>query len=78
LAGSGSTSKPLAGSYPIVLSHGILGFDDTQGLFGGLIKYWGGMDEHLRNQGAAVLTPGTNPIHSAVNRANDQKNLINM
>ena len=47
-AGSGSTTKPLAGSYPIVLSHGILGFDDTVGLFGGAIKYWGGMDTHLR------------------------------
>lgn len=77
-AGSGSTSKPLAGSYPIVLSHGILGFDDSLGLAGGLIKYWGGMDEHLRSQGAAVLTPGTNPVQSVVNRANDQKNLINM
>ncbi len=76
-AGSGSTTKPLAGSYPIVLSHGILGFDDTVGLFGGAIKYWGGMDTHLRNQGAAVLTPGTNPIQSVANRANDQRNQIN-
>jgi len=32
--GSGSSSKPLTGSYPIVLAHGILGFDDTQGLAG--------------------------------------------
>lgn len=77
-AGSGSSTKPLQGSYPIVLSHGILGFDDTQGLAGGLIKYWGGMDAHLRSQGAAVLTPGTSPIQSVTNRAADQKNQINM
>ncbi len=77
-AGSGSSTKPLQGSYPIVLSHGVLGFDDTKGLVGGLIKYWGGMDEHLRSQGAAVLTPGTNPMQSVANRANDQKNQINL
>ena len=41
-------------SLSLLLTHGILGFADTQGLFGGLIKYWGGMDEHLRSQGAAV------------------------
>lgn len=76
-AGSGSSSKPLQGSYPIVLSHGILGFDDRVGLLGGAIKYWGGMDQFLRNQGAAVLTPGTNPIQSVTNRATDQKNQIN-
>ncbi len=76
-AGSGSSSKPLQGSYPIVLSHGILGFDDTKGLLGGAIKYWGGMDQYLRDQGAAVLTPGTNPIQSVSNRALDQKNQIN-
>jgi len=76
-AGSGSSTKPLQGSYPIVLSHGVLGFDDRQGLLGGAIKYWGGMDNHLREQGAAVLTPGTNPMHSVQNRATDQKNQIN-
>lgn len=76
-AGSGSTSTPLKGSYPIVLSHGVLGFDDRQGLVGGAIKYWGGMDAYLRSQGVAVLTPGTNPIQSVPNRALDQKNQIN-
>ena len=77
-AGSGSSSTPLKGSYPIVLSHGVLGFDDTKGLAAGLIKYWGSMDEHLRSQGAPVLTPGTNPIQSVPNRATDQKNQINL
>jgi triacylglycerol lipase len=76
-AGSGSSTKPLQGSYPIVLSHGILGFDDTRGLLGGAVKYWGGMDSYLRSQGAPVLTPGTNPIQSVSNRAIDQKNQIN-
>lgn len=77
-AGSGSSTKPLQGSYPIVLSHGILGFDDTQGLAMGMIKYWGGMDQYLRDQGAAVLTPGTNPIQSVANRALSQRDQINM
>ena len=76
-AGSGSSTKPLQGAYPIVLSHGILGFDDRVGLLGGAIKYWGGMDDYLRGQGVAVLTPGTNPIQSVPNRANDQRNQIN-
>lgn len=76
-AGSGSSTKPLAGAYPIVLSHGVLGFDDKQGLLGGAIKYWGGMDSYLRDQGVAVLTPGTNPMQSVANRANDQRNQIN-
>lgn len=76
-AGSGSTTTPLKGVYPIVLSHGVLGFDDRTGLFGGAIKYWGGMDDYLRGQGAAVLTPGTNPMQSVANRANDQRNQIN-
>jgi triacylglycerol lipase len=76
-AGSSSSTKPLQGSYPIVLSHGILGFDDTKGLLGGAIKYWGGLDQYLRDQGAPVLTPGTNPIQSVSNRALDQKNQIN-
>lgn len=76
-AGSGSSSTPLKGSYPIVLSHGVLGFDDRQGLLGGAIKYWGGMDDYLRSQGVAVLTPGTNPMQGISNRATDQKNQIN-
>lgn len=76
-SGGGSSSKPLAGSYPIVLAHGILGFDDSSGLAGGLVKYWGGMDNYLRSQGAAVLTPGMTAMNNNVVRGNELKNQIN-
>ena len=76
LFASSGGSKPLAGSYPIVLSHGILGFDDTTGLLNGLVKYWGGMDDYLRDQGALVYTPGTTAMQSIENRAEDQADLI--
>lgn len=67
---------PLTGSYPVVLSHGILGFDDTQGLANGLIKYWGGMDDYLRRQGVAVLTPGKTAMQGLDFRAKEQKNQV--
>ncbi|MCB1160256.1 MAG: lipase [Leptospiraceae bacterium] len=75
-ASGGGSTKPLAGSYPIVLSHGILGFDDTQGLMNGLVKYWGGMDDYLREQGAAVLTPGKTAMQGLPYRAQEQKEQI--
>jgi len=53
----------------IALVHGILGFDDTQGLAGGLVKYWGGMDTYLRSQGAKVTTPGSSPLNSIQKRS---------
>lgn len=55
---SAQTTKPLS-DMCIALVHGILGFDDTKGLAGGLVKYWGGLDEYLRTQGAKVITPGS-------------------
>ncbi len=76
-SGGGSSTKPLSGTYPIVLGHGILGFDDTQGLAAGLIKYWGGMDDYLRSQGVPVLTPGKTAMQGLSFRANEQKNQIN-
>lgn len=75
-ASGGSSTPPLQGSYPIVLSHGILGFDDTNGLLNGLVKYWGGMDDYLRSQGASVLTPGTTAMQSVPVRAQGQKDQI--
>jgi len=53
----------------IALVHGILGFDDTQGMAGGLVKYWGGLDNYLRSQGAKVATPGSSPINSIAVRS---------
>ena len=64
----GLFAGPLDGTC-IALVHGILGFDDTQGLAGGLVKYWGGLDTYLRSQGAKVTTPGSSPINSIGTRA---------
>jgi triacylglycerol lipase len=62
---------PLTGQcYALV--HGILGFDDTKGLAGGLVKYWGGLDGYLRSQGAKVTTPGSSPT-----RASQTKSQLN-
>jgi len=63
---------PLSGSC-IVLVHGILGFDDTQGLANGLVKYWGGLDAYLRSQGALVSTPGSSPLNSIAVRSQEIK-----
>lgn len=65
---AGLFAGPLDGTC-IALVHGILGFDDTKGLAGGLLKYWGGMDNYLRSQGAKVSTPGSSPINSIQRRA---------
>jgi triacylglycerol lipase len=61
----------------IVLVHGILGFDDTQGLANGLVKYWGGMDNYLRSQGAKVATPGSSAMNSLATRAQQTKTYLN-
>lgn len=74
--GGGSSAKPLDGAHPIVLSHGILGFDDTQGMVNGLVKYWGGMDDYLRSEGASVLTPGKTAMQGLDYRANEQRSQI--
>ena len=65
---SGSGSNPLAGSYPIVLVHGILGFDDSNPP-ASILSYWGGMDDYLRSQGVKVLTPGSSAMNSISVRA---------
>jgi triacylglycerol lipase len=64
----GLFAGPLDGTC-IALVHGILGFDDTQGLAGGLVKYWGGLDTYLRSQGAKVNTPGSSPLNSIAVRS---------
>jgi len=62
-------AKPLAGSYPFVLSHGLFGWgDDTTGLID-IISYWGGMDSYLRSQGAIVYAPAKSPAASNETRA---------
>lgn len=61
----------------IVLVHGILGFDDTSGLANGLVKYWGGMDQYLRSQGAKVATPGSSAMNDLPTRAQQVKTYLN-
>lgn len=73
--GGGSSSQPLKGSHPITLVHGILGFDDSEPLLG-LIQYWGGLDDYLRSEGVAVLTPGMQAIGSDATRAGELKSQL--
>jgi triacylglycerol lipase len=61
----------------VVLVHGILGFDDTNGLAGGLVKYWGGVDTYLRNQGAKVATPGSSATNDVPTRSAQIKTYLN-
>lgn len=72
-----TTTKPLTGMC-IVMVHGILGFDDTNGLAAGLVKYWGGMDQYLRDQGAKVATPGSSAMASIQNRATQTRDYLNI
>jgi triacylglycerol lipase len=67
-ASGGGSTKPLEGSHPIVLVHGILGFDDSNPP-ASILTYWGGMDDYLRSQGAKVLTPGSTAMSSISGRA---------
>lgn len=72
---SGLFAGPLDGQC-IALVHGILGFDDTQGLAGGLVKYWGGLDGYLRSQGAKVTTPGSSATNSIPTRASQIQSAV--
>jgi len=72
---SGLLAGPLDGQC-IALVHGILGFDDTKGLAGGLVKYWGGLDTYLRSQGAKVTTPGSSATNSIPVRADQIKSAV--
>lgn len=79
-AGGGSSTPPLKGSYPIVLSHGMMGWgEDPAG--GGLIsaislKYFSAAD-YLRSQGADVYIPTKTALNGNAPRAQQMKDLIN-
>ena len=73
-AAESSSSKPLEGSYPIILAHGILGVDSQD--FAGLIHYWGGVDKYLRDQGVPVYAPSMNPISSSEERGFELKRKV--
>jgi len=71
-----TATKPLSGMC-IALVHGILGFDDTNGLANGLVKYWGGVDQYLRSQGALVATPGSSAANSLETRSSQTRDYLN-
>lgn len=75
--GGGSAAKPLQGMYPIVLSHGLFGWGDSDptGLIN-VIKLWGGMDDYLRSQGAAVYAPAKSAANSNEVRARQLKEKV--
>lgn len=71
---SGSQKDPLEGSYPIVLSHGIFGWGDSDGNGTiSMLEYWGGMDRYLRSQGATVYAPQKSAANSNEYRAEELK-----
>ncbi|TGM73301.1 lipase [Leptospira mtsangambouensis] len=76
LASSGSSSKPLAGTYPIILSHGLFGWGENSGGIISIINYWGGTDDYLRSQGATVFAPGKTAANSNEVRAQELKAAI--
>ncbi len=77
LFAGGGGSKPLDGSHPIVLSHGLFGWgNDTSGAIN-IANYWGGMDEYLRSQGAAVYVPAKSALGSNEVRAQQLKDKLN-
>ncbi|TGK17670.1 lipase family alpha/beta hydrolase [Leptospira kmetyi] len=71
-SGGGSSSKPLSGSYPIVLAHGLFGWGNNSTV----IDYWGGNAAYLTGQGAVVLTPSVTALNSSASRAAQLKTAI--
>lgn len=77
-SGGGSSSKPLSGSYPIVLSHGLFGWGtDSSGVIS-IVNYWGGMDTYLRNQGANVYAPTKTAAQSNETRGAELRDKVNV
>lgn len=75
-SGGGSSSKPLAGSYPIVLSHGLFGWGtDSSGIIS-IVNYWGGMDSYLTSQGATVYAPTKTAAQSNETRGAQLKDKV--
>lgn len=74
--GGGSSAKPLEGTHPIVLSHGLFGWgEDSNGVVS-IVNYWGGMDEYLRSQGADVYAPTKSALGSNADRGQQMKSKI--
>ncbi|MBS0619440.1 MAG: lipase [Spirochaetes bacterium] len=76
-AGAGSSQTSLAGSYPIVLSHGMFGWGDSDNnSLIGIFRYWGGLDDFLRSKGAVVYAPGKTALQSNAYRGQELKTKI--
>ncbi len=50
--------------YPIILAHGMAGFDEFS-----FLQYWGGVEERLRSEGFAVYTAVVDPMNGSDIRA---------
>lgn len=74
--GGGNAPKPLDGTYPIILSHGLLGWGEESNGLTSIINYWGGMDDFLRSEGATVYAPAKSPGQSNEVRAQDLKEKV--
>ncbi len=75
--GGGSSSNPLEGSNPIVLSHGLFGWGEDSGGVISIANYWGGMDDYMRSQGAVVYAPTKSAAQSNEVRGQQLKDKIN-
>ena len=76
--GGGSSSKPLEGSHPIVLSHGLFGWgdSDSNGIIN-IVDYWGNNIDYLQSQGAVVYAPTKSATNSNEARGQQLKDKIN-
>jgi triacylglycerol lipase len=67
-----------APKYPIVLAHGLLGFDELR-LAGGYlpsVQYWRGIREALSAQGVEVVTASVPPSSTIEERAEELARVI--
>lgn len=74
--GGGSSAKPLEPAYPIVLSHGLFGWGEDSSGAVNIANYWGGMDDYLRSEGAAVYAPGKTALQATAPRAAQMRDSI--
>lgn len=58
--------------YPIVLVHGLFGFEEIVGSY----RYWGELAESLRFHGATVLVARLSPAHSPIRRGEQLRELM--
>jgi triacylglycerol lipase len=61
---------------PIVLVHGVLGFDRLRALGWTIVTYFNGMREVLEAGGNRVFTPATSPTASVAQRAGELKDFL--